>query len=234
MRYLYCTLIYLGLSLIVHLKAFAQNDPLIVKKCEDFEVNGKGDNEQWNKTEWEEILQRKEGGKKYSTKVKVLYSETGMYFLFELEDELITSTLKEDFADLWTEDVVEVFLWTDENYPFYFEYELSPSNYELPILVPNVEGNFLGWKPWNYEGDRLTRHATSMKNRGKKLKGWNAEFYIPYTLLKPMANVPPAPGTQWRANMYRLDYDSGVSSWAWRPITNNFHDYKNFGIFLFE
>jgi hypothetical protein len=57
-----------------------------------------------------------------------------------------------DFLDLWNEDVVEAFFWTDESNPIYFEYELSPLNYELPILVPNNKGKFLGWLPWHYEG----------------------------------------------------------------------------------
>ena len=38
--------------------------------------------------------------------------------------------------DLWNEDVFEVFLWTDERYPVYLEYEISPLNHELPILDP--------------------------------------------------------------------------------------------------
>ena len=102
----------------------------------------------------------------------------------------MTSTLKEDFADLFDEDVVEAFFWTDENVPMYFEYELSPLNYELPILVPNIRGNFLGWRPWHYEGNRKTRHATHYSKMGKVM-AWTAEFFIPYHLLKPMTNIPP-------------------------------------------
>jgi len=211
-----------------------KKDPALIKLTDDFEVNGKGDNEQWNKTSWITMPQRRDAGAKYQTQVKILYSKTGIYFLFNSEDEKITSTLTEDFADLWEEDVVEVFFWTDEKYPFYFEYELSPTNYELPIMVPNVEGDFLGWKPWNYEGDRLTRKATHIYKTGEKVNAWTAEFFIPFALLKPMANVPPKSGTKWRANMYRLDYDTGLSSWAWKPIRTNFHDYKSFGTFIFE
>ena len=57
-------------------------------------------------------------------------------------DSAIVSTMKGDFLDLWHEDVVEAFFWTDERVPVYFEYELSPLNYELPIMVPNYDGNF--------------------------------------------------------------------------------------------
>ena len=64
----------------------------------------------------------------------MVYSSTGLYFLMEGTDRKLTATMNEDFMDLWNEDVFEVFLWTDERYPAYFEYEISPLNRELPIL----------------------------------------------------------------------------------------------------
>ena len=47
---------------------------------------------------------------------------TGLYFLMEGTDRTLTATMNEDFMDLWKEDVFEVFLWTDERFPVYFEY----------------------------------------------------------------------------------------------------------------
>ena len=140
---------------------------------------------------------------------------------------------------LYKEDVVEVFLWTDEAQPLYFEYELSPLNYELPILVPNHGGTFFGWRPWHYEGERRTRHATSVqggeKKSGATIRGWTAEFFIPYALLKPLGNVPPKPGTRWRANLYRIDYDAAEPRhWQWQPTSGSFHEYERFGTFLFK
>jgi hypothetical protein len=214
--------------------AMAQENSIIIKHSDDFEVNGQGDNDNWNLTSWLSLPQRNVEGANYETRIKTLYSATGIYFLFDCQDSQITSTLKEDFADLWEEDVVEVFLWTDEDYPFYFEYELSPANYELPILVPNVKGDFLGWRPWHYDGERKTRHATSIQRQGEQVTAWIAEFFIPFALLEPMAKVPPIPGTRWRANMYRVDYDAGVSSWAWQPIRGTFHDIERFGTIIFE
>ena len=74
----------------------------------------------------------------------------------------MTATLQEDFENLWTEDVFEFFLWTDERYPVYFEYEISPLNKELPILIPNFDGQFLGWRPWHYDQGRRTQKAVSI------------------------------------------------------------------------
>lgn len=234
LRHLRFLIVLFLLTPILIGSAIAQGGTTLIKPTQDFDVNGQGDNEQWSLASWVSIPQRSEEGAQYVTRVKILYSRTGIYFLFNCEDQQIVSSFDEDFADLWKEDVVEVFFWTDENYPFYFEYELSPNNYELPIFVPNVDGDFLGWRPWHYDGDRKTRHMTSVQRDDQDVISWTAEFFIPFALLKPMANVPPKPGTKWRANMYRIDYDNGVSTWAWQPIRTNFHDFERFGTFVFE
>jgi hypothetical protein len=209
-----------------------------IKKSGDFEVTGDGSASEWENAEWINLPQRVKKPDTYETKAKVLYSETGIYFLFDCKDKKLTSTIKKDNEDLWEEDVVEVFLWTDENFPVYFEYELSPLNYELPILVPNDNGNFLGWLPWHYEGDRKTRHATSVRGGEKKsgvnVSAWMTEIFIPYALLTPLPNVPPQSGTTWRANLYRIDHDQGMTTFSWQKTDKTFHDYNKFGTFVFE
>jgi hypothetical protein len=209
-----------------------------VKKCTDFEVTGKGTSEQWNKTEWITLPQRTSKPVSYATKAKVLYSPTGIYFLFDCEDKKLVSTLKADDLDLYEEDVVEVFLWTKEDFPVYFEYEISPLNFELPIMVPNYKGSFHGWLPWHYEGDKRTRHATSVrggrKESGSPISAWMAEIFMPFKLLSPLPQVPPESGTHWRANMYRIDYDQGMTPFSWQETGPSFHEYEKFGTFVFE
>ncbi len=212
---------------------------LKIQKTQDFPVTGDGSAAAWETIAWTTLTQRKGADVGYCTDIKMLYSDTGVYVLFRCGDRKVTASLDADFLDLWNEDVVELFLWPDERYPVYFEYELSPLNHELPILIPNFEGKFLGWRPWHYEGERLTRHATSVKG-GKKESGaaiheWTAEIFIPYELLKPLQQVPPHPGIRWRANFYRNDYDTKeMSYWSWQPIDNRYHEYQRFGTLLFE
>jgi hypothetical protein len=221
--------------LLIPVAAFAQEDkPLLVQRTDNFDISGSGSAVNWSKAEWIPMQKRK-GVADYSTRAKLLYSDTGIYALFSCQDNKITATFKQDFANLWTEDVVEMFLWPDETTPLYFEYELSPLNYELAILVPNMDGNFLGWRPWQYEGDRKTRHATRVvQGRDGATTEWLAEFFIPFSLLKPLRNVPPAKGERWRMNMYRVDYDREYTSWSWKPVQTNFHDYQRFGTIQFE
>jgi hypothetical protein len=51
-----------------------------------------------------------------------------------------------------------------------------------------------------------------------------------------LGNCPPQPGSQWRANFYRLDYDAGPAShWAWDPRTGtSYHDFNHFGTIIFN
>ena len=205
------------------------------KYSKDFTITGDGSAANWNNTEWLNMPLRGNKEVAYKTKIKMLYSDSGIYCLYHCEDKKITATLKEDFLDFWHEDVVEAFFWTDEREPLYFEYELSPLNYELPILVPNFKGKFFGWRPWHYEGNRRTKHATHVTKNRDIVTGWTAEFFIPYTLLTPMTNVPPKNGSRWRANFYRIDHDMGETTWQWQEVREeNFHDYEKFGTIVFE
>src|SRR4051794_21182722 len=86
---------------------------LSVKPTDDFQVNGAGDNAAWKGVEWTPLQRRQADGHPYDSRFKLLYSKTGMYFLMEGTDRKLTATMTEDFTHLWTEDVFEVFLWTD-------------------------------------------------------------------------------------------------------------------------
>jgi len=209
-----------------------------VKKCSDFNITGNGNSSEWSNTGWIEVGTQGSNISPYGTKVKVLYSDTGLYFLFDCQDTRLTNTMTADNLNLWEEDVVEVFIWPDESFPVYFEYELSPLDYELPIIIPNKNGKFLGWLPWNYYGDKRTRHATSVtggsKAGGSTVTGWTAEFFIPYRLLSPLVEGAPESGDKWRANMYRIDYDDGTAYFAWQKTAGSFHEFNRFGTFVFE
>ena len=139
-----------------------------VPRTADFQVTGDGSNPAWEKTTWTPLVRRGKTGADYTTKIKVLYSEKGLYVLMDASDTLLTATMNADFLDLWNEDCFEFFLWPDERQTIYFEYEISPLGFELPILIPNVDNRFLGWCPWHYEGDRKIQKATSITGGPKE------------------------------------------------------------------
>jgi hypothetical protein len=205
---------------------------------EDFEVTGSGGAAAWRRTAWLPLT-RVAGSLRQPSRIKLLYSRTGLYVLADCVDQRLTCTRLPDMADLYREDVVEFFVWPDQRRPLYLEYEISPLDAELVILVPNRKGRFMGWRPWHYEGGRMTRHGTSVRGGprrpGAAVSGWMAEFFIPFSLLVGVAGTPPTPGDTWRMNAYRIDYGANqATQWAWCPATGgNFHDYRHFGVVEF-
>jgi hypothetical protein len=222
---------------LVEPSALGNQKNLRVPHTPDFELSGEGTAAPWSKAPWEALTPRE--SRKDLSHFKILYSDSGLYVLFQGEDRRITATKTEDFSELWNEDVFEAFLWPDESTPIYLEYEISPLGAELALLVPNLDGKFQGWLPWDYKGGRRARKATSVQGGGKKpgseAKGWTAEIFLPYRLLAPLKNVPPKPGMSWRANFYRSDKDEKqAGTWDWSRVGPKFHEPAKFGYLKFE
>jgi len=213
--------------------------PLLVRKCSDFALTGTGDNNEWAKTEWNYLTKLDSGGKAYNSKFKILYSEKGIYVLFSGEDDKISTRFDKDFGDLFKGDVFEVFFHTDPATALYLEYEINQLNKELVLLVPNVNGRAYGWIPWHYEKNRSIHKMVEVtggkKEANSRVTSWRAELFFPYDLFSPLGNVPPTSGTDWNANFYRLDYDTGkMIKWAWGPVQKSFHELDKFRVIRFE
>ena len=110
-------------------------------------------------------------------------------------------------------------------------------------MISTQDGQRRRWQPWYFDQDggeasRKTRRATSTtgpKQSGAAIQGWQAEVFIPYGMLQPLTNVPPKPGSKWRANLYRMDHDEGrPSAWSWVPVGKSFHELAKFGTLVFE
>jgi hypothetical protein len=213
--------------------------PLLVRKCPDFNLTGKGDNNEWSRTEWTYLTKLDSGGEIYTSKFKILYSEKGIYVLFNGDDDKISTQYKKDFGDLFKSDVFEVFFHTDPKIPIYFEYEINQLNKELVLLILNRDGKFGTWRPWHYEDkNKIIKKVSITGGRmkpGASIKSWSAELFFPYALLNPLSNVPPVSGMRWNANFCRLDYDSGnMIKWAWSPVKVSFHEFENYFPIVFE
>ena len=219
-------------------KTSAIDTPLVIRQCKDFIVTGKGDNPEWQKAIWVPLNQIDKTGKQHETKIKILYSATGIYVLYSGEDEKITSSFQNDFDDLYKGDVFEVFFHPDPSTPVYFEYEVSPLNKELVLLISNQKGNFGRWMPWHYEDYKVVKKVNlsggEMKS-GSNIKAWSAEIFFPFSLLNLLEKVPPKSGMRWNANFCRLDYDSGkMIKWSWSPIKASFHEFQKYYAVQFE
>lgn len=217
---------------------------LKVPRTKDFTVTGDGSNKAWNGAVWQTMTRKKADGHSYESKFKVLYSDTGIYVLFDGADARLTATHQADGKNLWEEDVFEFFFWPDERQPMYFEYEVSPLGFELQLLMWKHDKKMYRWQPWTSvdrkdQLDRAVRKVTATRGgkqqSGAKISGWTAEMFVPFSALQPMQNVPAKPKTRWRANFYRVDHDDKKSnSWYWSKVDKNFHTLEQFGTLVFE
>ncbi len=178
----------------------------------------------------------------WTTLVRLATSSAGIHVHFVAQDEVLTATHRKDGAELWKEDVFEVFLWPDESVPAYFEYELSPLGTELPLMVINTGATFHGWAPWPHDEATRVRKTVEVRRAGvvaeatsgAAIDEWRAEITIPFSLLRPVGHEGPRPGARWRANFYRIDYDGALPRvWSWCPTVRNFHEPARFGSLVF-
>ena len=101
----------------------------------------------------------------------------------------------------------------------YGEYEVSPTNERLDVLIDPPEKDF----PWD------SRFASAVKI-DERAKVWTAEIRIPLATLKASR---PAPGQRWRLNLYRSDRAGDVFL-AWSPtLTPSAHTPERFGVLEF-
>lgn len=217
-------------------------DTAVIRKTVDFQVSGKGDNAAWEKSGWQEFIKIDSGGKFYTSKSKMLYSEKGIYLLFSGADDLISTKNYEDDDDIYEGDVFEFFLHTDPAKPAYFEYEINQLNKQLVLILSGAPNRNLAWSPWRHEYNKdplilkKTVLGSGTKKPGAKISGWTAEIFIPYEVLGLLPGLPPKSGMVWRANFCRIDYDSGkMIQYTWsKKIKSSFHDLDKLGYIIFE
>jgi mono/diheme cytochrome c family protein len=215
----------------------------IVKKCNDFTIDGKGSNAEWQKAGWQMFTKITKGGADHESKSKILYSPKGVYVLFSGKDQKITTKDYKDFDDeIYEGDVFEVFFHPKPDQPQYFEYEINHLEKELTLTLSKTKSNTIPWSPWRHEysKNKLIRkkvNITGGRNEiGTNIQSWTAEVFFPNEIFALMAGVPPQSGDVWNANFCRIDYDSGkASEWSWSPaVVTSFHELEHFGSIKFE
>ena len=238
----------------IAVSSIREEDTAIIRKTSDFTITGKGDNAAWDKTGWQQFIKIDSGGKNYSSKSKMLYSEKGLYILFSGEDDRITTKNYKDDDEIYEGDVFEFFLQPDPVQPPYFEYEINQLDKQLILILSGSPNANLAWSPWRYEykmnpiiqkkvaissGTKnpgvVVKNGEAMKP-GAEIKYWSAEIFFPYEVLGLLPGLPPKSNMVWRANFCRIDYDSGkMIQWTWsKKIKSSFHELENFGYIVFE
>jgi predicted TIM-barrel fold metal-dependent hydrolase len=200
---------------------------------QDFEIDGSGRHPLWETTQAGCIDQQGQDGKvrpELATSVRALWSARFLYLewacpftkltVFPAPFDRERANPEKEGASLWDRDVVEAFIGADAQNPgHYAEFEVAPTNERLDVLLDLPRKDF-GWSS-GFE---------SRVSVDKKAKMWICEVRIP---LKSLAEAAPAPGTQWRINLFRCDLANSAGL-AWRPVLRgSFHTPDRFGVLQF-
>ncbi len=148
----------------------------------------------------------------WPTHAKMLWDDEYFYFAFTCADGDMWAIYNEEDDRLWEEEVVEVFIDPDGDGRDYLELEVSPTNTVVDLLIYSVEPEFRSSVEWDIEGLKTAVQLYGTVNDNSDVdQGWSVEIAIPWSAMA--SDIPggqrPAPGTDWRLNLYRIERKAG-------------------------
>ena len=198
-----------------------------VKTKAKITLDGKLDEQDWKSAtpfKIETTLQGKKIEPVYSCEVRILWSDDSLYLAYVAPYEKLTilePVQKNERIGLWEGDVVEVYIGADpDDISHYTEYEISPSNERLDLVLKSGKQDF-AW-------DSKFESAISLDEENKI---WTTEVRIPLSAISPTL---PEEGTLWKVNFYRLNITPKVFA-AWSPtLSGSAHVPQRFGTLKFK
>lgn len=114
------------------------------REAKYFPIDGNFEKSIWKKAE-EVILRDAVTGeeiKKYQAHAKMLWSDKGLFVLWQVDDEHIWGTYKKDDDPIYNEEVVEIFIGVGKiDAKKYFEFQFSPLGVKFDAKITNPTGN---------------------------------------------------------------------------------------------
>ncbi|MEZ4265086.1 MAG: carbohydrate-binding family 9-like protein [Myxococcota bacterium] len=206
-------------------------------------IDGKLDDAVWRTAQTSAAFGQPGGGPvspRRLTQVRAAWDDTAVYFGFAVRDDDLWNDQTGRDATLWEQDVVEIYLDPGADGKDYVEIQVSPTGEIFDAWFETHRA-----PAWPEAAKKLTLAGMQVKvdavgsvntrDDGVTDESWSVEVAIPWKDL-PGIDGPPAAGTQWGANFYRIDVKSPtregfMSSWA--PAGGDFHNTNAFGRLVF-
>lgn len=158
---------------------------------------------------------------------RLAWNNEALYVGFSAVDNDIESPHEQRDDDLYTKDVVELFLDPDGDGLNYYEFEVSPRGVIFDALFASHRNDLPRSRRWN---------GASVEGAAVRVDGgWTAELKVPWSDIKHAPHSPPRVGDEWRGNLFRVDVhpESGdFTAWT-APLRGDFHALDRFGTLVF-
>jgi hypothetical protein len=217
--------------------------PLVVSRVtgENMEIDGRLNENAWNGAQKLFLKDNRSGedveDPSFSSYVLVCHDEAHLYIAFVNQDRNIWATFENRDDFLWEEEVVEVFIDTDEQPSTYIELEVSPKNVLFDSFITDTLNIDLVETPKFTLSGWLTAVSVdgTVGDTTDVDRSWVVEMALPFESM--IADyVPEKLNTyRWKINFYRIDRDAdGPNSYAWSTTSRRFHAPSKFGILQFD
>ncbi len=202
------------------------------------QIDGRIDDEAWAAAGWSEDFVDIRGAghpvPEYRTRIKMVWSETGLYIAAELQEPHVWATLTERDSVIFQDPDFEVFIDPDFDGLRYYELEINALGTEWDLLLPRryTDGGEAD-HDWNMEGLKTAVHVDgTLNDPSDEDLGWSVEIELPWSAVE---QALPREGSKWRINFSRVEWhvhvENGVyvkdpapadephpeENWVWSP-----------------
>lgn len=228
------------------------------KTSQEFIIDGKSDESDWDKAEWSNQFIDIEGSIKptYPTQVKMLWDEAYFYILAKMEEPHVWANLKQRDTIIFYNNDFEVFVDPDGDTHQYYELEINALNtaWDLFVTRPYRDQNST-INDFDMKGLKSAVYVDGTLNNFKDQdKSWTLEIAIPWSTFKTgyFQDIVPV-DKFWRVNFSRVNWDFEIINdaytrkkdkngkylheynWVWSPIgVINMHEPEKWGYVLFS
>jgi hypothetical protein len=209
---------------------------VVYQTNEKIKIDGVPDESAWENAAWTLDFMDIEGSKKpapeFRTRIKMLWDNSCLYILAELEEPHIWAYFDEHDQIIYHENDFEIFLDPNNNAHDYFEFELNAANtlFDLFMTKPYRDGG-IPLITWNAPGfTSAVSISGTLNNPADTDKKWTIEMAIPFESLKlGLKSLVPADGQTWKVNFSRVQWKTDVVDGKYQKRKD-----KNTGLYLSE
>lgn len=208
----------------------------------ELKIDGKLDEQAWQDVNFTEafVLYRDGSAAEKETRCKILWDDRFLYIGFESEDDNVSATYRQHDANLWDQDVNEVFCDPQGDGAHYFEFQVNPLATTFDLFMPE---NRKGDRNWDFKSLITAVNINGTLNDSADTdKNWSSEIAIPFQEISFMAaanTFPPKEGDTWRILLCRYNYRDKegkkpeISAWN-KTDKRGFHAPDKFGKIIFS